>query len=273
VVDLAFLVSDLETIAHHSNCVLQSHRGLKYCELVTPVQFKHTLIEGFGSNPVNPLTGLKLDYVTKVSPPWFTHIDHLVLNVEGGKLEMMVNWYEKVLGFERQQSFQIGTPFSALSSQVLIHPKTGIQLPINEPVDINSQIHEFIELNRGSGIQHIALSTPNITRTCARLSTAGLSFLTIPKSYYDHLPDLNISPQEYIQLQTQGILAEIQAAREGNISPVLLQIFTNPIFTTPTFFFELIERRHNAQGFGAGNFQALFEAIEREQLKRRLQLS
>jgi 4-hydroxyphenylpyruvate dioxygenase len=193
--------------------------------------------------------------------------------VEKGKLEMMVNWYEKVLGFERQQSFQIGTPFSGLSSQVLIHPRTGIQLPINEPVDPNSQIQEFIELNRGAGIQHIALSTSEITSTCARLTKAGLSFLSIPKSYYDHLPDLKISPQEYTQLQNLGILAEIQPARVGNISPLLLQIFTNPIFVKPTFFFELIERRHNAQGFGAGNFQALFEAIEREQLKRRLKLS
>ncbi|ELR99484.1 4-hydroxyphenylpyruvate dioxygenase [Gloeocapsa sp. PCC 73106] len=249
VVDLAFLVENLEPIlaraTTHQVSVLGSPRR---CQLITPFQFKHTLIEG---NRVKPVGGR-----------WFTHIDHLVLNVAQGELQMMVKWYETIFGFQSQQSFLVSTERSALSSQVMVHPKSGIQLPINEPVDANSQIQEFLDLNGGAGIQHIALFTPEITFAVSQLRDSGLKFLAIPDDYYQQLLAFNLSEEEYQQLKTQGILADIQSTSK------LLQIFTEPIFSAPTFFFELIERREKAQGFGAANFQVLFEAIEREQIKR-----
>lgn len=275
VVDLAFLVQDLDQILetainYQVNFAQppQYSQSRRCCQIITPVKFKHTLIESNNKQPILPFDNLEY-YNCTSCPGLFTHIDHLVLNVGMGKLGMMIKWYESVLGFQPEQKFEIGTDLSALASQVMVHPQTGIQLPINEPVDANSQIQEFLDYNRGAGIQHIALFTPKITVAVPKLQASGLKFLPIPEEYYRQLPDLNLSSQEYQTLKTQGILAEIQTSQDSDLKPLLLQIFTQPIFKIPTFFFELIERRYGACGFGAGNFQALFEAIEREQLKRK----
>jgi 4-hydroxyphenylpyruvate dioxygenase len=199
----------------------------------------------------------------------FSEIDHVVLNVATGDLERALRWYEDVLGFQRQQTFTIQTDKSGLRSQVLVHPKSGVQFPINEPASANSQIQEFLDINQGSGIQHIALQTPQIVQAIARLRHLGLSFLPIPSSYYTQLrlnhPGLPLSVAELEEIAAQQILVDWQ---EESTQALLLQTFTQPIFEKPTFFFELIERRQEARGFGEGNFRALFEAIEREQLKR-----
>jgi 4-hydroxyphenylpyruvate dioxygenase len=192
-----------------------------------------------------------------------------VLNVATGDLERALRWYEDVLGFQRQQTFMIQTDQSGLRSQVLVHPISGVQFPINEPTSANSQIQEFLDVNQGSGIQHIALQTPQIVKAIAQLRNLGLSFLPIPPTYYTQLrlshPKLPLSASEFEEITAQQILVDWQ---DKSTNALLLQTFTQPIFEQPTFFFELIERRQGAQGFGEGNFRALFEAIEREQLKR-----
>lgn len=199
----------------------------------------------------------------------FSDIDHVVLNVAAGELEPVLSWYEAVLGFQRKQAFKIQTERSGLHSQVMVHPNSGVQFPINEPASANSQIQEFLDVNQGPGIQHIALHTPGIVQAIARLRHLGLSFLPIPKSYYTQLglnpPGVPLSAAELEEIAAQQILVDWQ---DESPQALLLQTFTQPIFEEPTFFFELIERRQKAEGFGEGNFRALFEAIEREQLKR-----
>ncbi|NES97849.1 MAG: 4-hydroxyphenylpyruvate dioxygenase [Desertifilum sp. SIO1I2] len=198
----------------------------------------------------------------------FTEIDHVVLNVPAGSLHQAACWYEQVLQMERQQSFTIKTEQSGLYSQVMIHPASGVKFPINEPASENSQIQEFLTANRGAGIQHIALSTPDIIQTVPRLRSAGVDFLAVSRSYYQALhPQYcdRFSELEWEAIERSHILVDSQTEV---LKALLLQIFTQPIFAEPTFFFEMIERRHQAQGFGEGNFRALFQAIEREQMKR-----
>ena len=206
-------------------------------------------------------------------------IDHAVLNVAKGDLSRSVAWYERVLGFQRQQTFTIQTARSGLASQVLAHPQGSVQLPINEPTSANSQIQEFLNANLGSGIQHIALRSRHIVQTVAQLQQKGVNFLTVPSAYYHQLQQRHpqchpqlvgsvgsaISTQEWQAIQQQRLLLDW---RDETPNALLLQTFTQPIFPQPTFFFEIIERRHHAKGFGEGNFRALFEAIEREQMTR-----
>lgn len=206
----------------------------------------------------------------------FAGIDHVVLNVANGDLQKAVKWYEAAFGFRRQQTFNIETDCSGLSSQVLGHPHGSAQLPINQPTSDSSQIQEFLNANGGAGVQHIALQTTDLIQTVANLRQRGLQFLTVPSLYYDQLRQRLPSDAPEVDWQAiadQRILVDWQV----DLPQVkLLQIFTKPIFPEPTFFFELIERQtcyinqqyHRVQGFGEGNFRALFEAIEREQVQR-----
>ncbi|MEM8777915.1 MAG: 4-hydroxyphenylpyruvate dioxygenase, partial [Cyanobacteria bacterium P01_G01_bin.49] len=141
----------------------------------------------------------------------------------------------------------------------------------------NSQIQEFLDINNGSGIQHIALKTNNITSVTRQLRSRGLAFLRVPHNYYTlDKKQLNchFSQMEWQDLIEQNILLDSEKSqllslyKNPKFIPILLQIFTEPIFNKPTFFFEIIERREQAKGFGEGNFLALFKAIEREQMKR-----
>ncbi len=195
-------------------------------------------------------------------------IDHIVLNVEVGNLESTVDWYQNILGFRPQQKFNIQTEYSALHSQVMISPSGAIQLPINEPATSNSQIQEFLNANKRAGIQHIALQTNDIISNIAKFRNRGMSFLPISQRYYCQLKQrqsLPLTTNEFKNIAKQEILVDW---KENLPNALLLQIFTKPIFPQPTFFFEFIERRECAQGFGEGNFQALFEAMELEQVKR-----
>ncbi|MBE9185024.1 4-hydroxyphenylpyruvate dioxygenase [Microcoleus sp. LEGE 07076] len=225
----------------------------------------HTLVEQIGEN-------LALPASSKLS--LFTLIDHVVLNVESGDLSSAVSWYQKILGFVPQQNFDIKTEKSALRSQVMVHAEGGVQFPINEPASTNSQIQEFLSANRGSGIQHMALQTTDIVRVVADLRSRGLPFLPVPPTYYSQLRQRqNYLPEDWQAIAASQVLVDWP---ENTPAAMLLQIFTQPIFAEPTFFFEIIERRVSvingkkvqAGGFGAGNFRALFEAIEREQMKR-----
>lgn len=193
-------------------------------------------------------------------------IDHIVLNVAAGELELAVNWYRELFDFQVQQTFDIQTQKSGLISKALVSSCGKIRFNINEPTASNSQIQEFLDLNRGAGIQHIAFQTHNLFETISKLQQQAVDFLPIPQTYYANLQHRArierhhlLTDREWHQLERLQILMDWSPDTPAQI---LLQIFTQPIFETPTFFFELIERRNRAQGFGQGNFQALFEAIE-----------
>jgi 4-hydroxyphenylpyruvate dioxygenase len=196
-------------------------------------------------------------------------IDHVVANVEEGRMDEWVEWHKKVLGFTLLVSFDdkdISTEYSALMSRVVADGRGRIKLPINEPARgrgrRRSQIEEYLEFHHGPGVQHIALATGDIIKSVRAMRANDVSFLRIPASYYDALPERvgNIA-EDLHTLAELGIL--VDRDDEG----YLLQIFTKPVEDRPTLFFEIIQR-HGARSFGKGNFKALFEAIEREQEKR-----
>jgi 4-hydroxyphenylpyruvate dioxygenase len=194
-------------------------------------------------------------------------IDHVVGNVELGHMEEWVKFYEDVFGMVEMIHFSdeaISTEYSALMSKVVASGNGRIKFPINEPAEgkRKSQIDEYLEFYEGAGAQHIAVATRDIVATVAELRRRGVEFLSIPDAYYDEVPDRVPEVADHLgDLHEQGILVDHDD--EG----YLLQIFTKPVGDRPTVFFEIIER-HGATGFGAGNFKALFEAIEREQEKR-----
>jgi len=194
-------------------------------------------------------------------------IDHIVGNVELGHMEDWVRFYEQVFGMVEMVHFSdeaISTEYSALMSKVVASGNGRIKFPINEPAEgrRRSQIDEYLEFYEGAGAQHIALTTRDIVATVGDLRQRGVGFLEIPDAYYDEVPErVPEVAGRLADLRRQGILVDHDD--EGH----LLQIFTKPIGDRPTVFFEIIER-HGATGFGAGNFKALFEAIEREQERR-----
>ncbi len=200
------------------------------------------------------------------------YIDHMVGNVGWGEMNTWVKWYEDVMGFENFLSFddkQIHTEYSALMSKVMSNGNGRIKFPINEPAEgkKKSQIEEYLDFYEGPGVQHIAVATNDIIGTVTEMRKRGVEFLsTPPDEYYKAVPlrleEHNHQLGEDIEkLKSLGIM--IDADEEG----YLLQIFTKPVEDRPTLFFEIIQRM-GALGFGAGNFKALFEAIEREQEKR-----
>jgi 4-hydroxyphenylpyruvate dioxygenase len=194
-------------------------------------------------------------------------IDHIVGNVELGRMSEWVRFYEDVFGMVELVHFSdeaISTEYSALMSKVVASGNGRIKFPINEPAEgrRRSQIDEYLEFYEGPGAQHIALATRDIVGTVAELRRRGVGFLPIPDAYYDEVPErVPEVADQLADLHREGILVDHDD--EG----YLLQIFTRPVGDRPTVFFEIIER-HGATGFGAGNFKALFEAIEREQATR-----
>ncbi len=200
------------------------------------------------------------------------YIDHMVGNVGWGQMNTWVKWYEDVMGFENFLSFddkQIHTEYSALMSKVMSNGNGRIKFPINEPAKgkKRSQIEEYLDFYEGAGVQHIAVATDDIIETVSQLKSRGVEFLSIPpEEYYKAVPcrleEYSHELREDIEtLKRLGIM--IDADEEG----YLLQIFTKPVEDRPTLFFEIIQRM-GAKGFGAGNFKALFESIEREQANR-----
>jgi 4-hydroxyphenylpyruvate dioxygenase len=194
-------------------------------------------------------------------------IDHVVGNVELGHMEEWVAYYERVFGMTEMIHFsdeEISTEYSALMSKVVTDGSGRIKFPINEPAEgkRKSQIEEYIDFYRGSGVQHVALASTDIVGTVAELRARGVDFLAIPDSYYHEVPARVGEIEEDLEdLRRLGIL--VDRDDEG----YLLQIFTKPLGDRPTIFFEIIER-HGSRGFGEGNFKALFQAIEREQARR-----
>ncbi len=200
------------------------------------------------------------------------YIDHMVGNVGWGEMNTWVKWYEDVMGFVNFLSFddkQIHTEYSALMSKVMSNGNGRIKFPINEPAKgkKRSQIEEYLDFYEGSGVQHIAIATDDVIETVKQLRARGIEFLSAPpQAYYDEIParlgvHMDMMKEDLKVLQSLAIM--VDADEEG----YLLQIFTKPVEDRPTLFFEIIQRM-GAKGFGAGNFKALFESIEREQAKR-----
>jgi 4-hydroxyphenylpyruvate dioxygenase len=194
-------------------------------------------------------------------------VDHMVGNVELGKMNEWADFYSSVFGFHRYISFDdkdISTEFSALMSIVMSDDSYSVKFPINEPAPgrRKSQIDEYLESYGGPGVQHIALQVKDVLYTVDRLQQNGVDFLRVPDSYYDILTDRVGELDEPLEeIKRLGIL--VDRDQEG----YLLQIFSKPVEDRPTVFFEIIQRK-GSRGFGKGNFKALFEAIELEQARR-----
>ena len=200
-------------------------------------------------------------------PVGLQYVDHIVGNVELGRMNEWVGFYERVMGFKNLISFDdkdISTEYSSLMSKVVSSGNERIKFPINEPAQgkKKSQIDEYLEFYGGAGAQHLALATNDIIETVTALRDRGVEFLTVPTTYYEELQERVGRIEEPVdRLQELGILVD------RDPDGYLLQIFTKPVEDRPTLFYEIIQRK-GARSFGKGNFKALFEAIEREQALR-----
>lgn len=200
-------------------------------------------------------------------PTGLLYVDHCVGNVGWNQMNKWVKFYEDVMGFKNILTFddkQISTEYSALMSKVMSNGNGYVKFPINEPAEgkKKSQVEEYLDFYHGEGVQHVAIATNNIVETVTALSQRGVEFLKVPGTYYDDLLNRVGQIDEDIEpLKKLGIL--VDRDDEG----YLLQIFTKPVEDRPTLFYEIIQRK-GAKSFGAGNFKALFEALEREQAAR-----
>jgi len=279
VVDLAIGVPS--AAAAYDYAVSRGARGLREPEIVADEHGKvvlaaiatygdtrHTLVERVDySGPYLPGYVAAPPVGTQQAGPFFTEVDHCVGNVELGRMDEWVEFYHRVMGFSNMKEFvgdDIATEYSALMSKVVADGSRKVKFPINEPAagKKKSQIDEYLEFYGGPGVQHIALSTSDIVGAVRGMRAAGVEFLSTPDSYYETLGD-------WVGDTRVGLaeLHELKILADRDEDGYLLQIFTKPVQDRPTVFFELIER-HGSEGFGKGNFKALFEAIEREQARR-----
>ena len=281
VMDIALEVPDVDRCIDHARAQgarvvvephdeTDEHGTVRTAAIATYGDTVHTLVDR------SRYTGPYLPgYVARTSPVQtrgaqvFAALDHVVGNVELGRMDTWVDFYNRIMGFTNMAEFigdDIATEYSALMSKVVASGDHRVKFPLNEPAvgKKRSQIDEYLEFYRGPGAQHLALATDDILAAVDRLRAAGVQFLDTPESYYvdpalrARIGEVRVPIEE---LQSRGIL--VDRDEDG----YLLQIFTKPLGDRPTVFFEIIER-HGSLGFGKGNFQALFEAIEREQERR-----
>ncbi|MCW5983314.1 MAG: 4-hydroxyphenylpyruvate dioxygenase [Bryobacteraceae bacterium] len=257
----AKVARDLETIE-------DEHGRVRLASIAAYGDVVHTFVERKDyRGPFLPGFTATPDEDPASRPTGLAYVDHVVGNVSLGEMDNWVRFYQDVMGFHVYQHFDdkdISTEYSALMSKVMAGGHDRIKFPINEPAEgqRKSQIEEYLEYNRGPGVQHIALGTGDIIETVSRLRGQGVEFLAAPDSYYEALPERVGSIREPLdRIRELGIL--VDRDDEG----YLLQIFTKPVGDRPTLFFEIIQRR-GSRSFGKGNFKALFEAIEREQRRR-----
>ncbi len=281
VVDLALEVPDVDRCIEHARAqgatilvephdVSDEHGTVRTAAIATYGETRHTLVDRSRyDGPYLPGYVAAQTTVTRVEghpKRLFQAVDHCVGNVELGRMDEWVEFYNKVLGFTNMAEFigdDIATDYSALMSKVVASGNHRVKFPLNEPAIAKkkSQIDEYLEFYDGAGCQHIALATGDILRTVDILRDNGIQFLDTPDSYYDdpelreRIGDVRVPIEE---LKKRRIL--VDRDEDG----YLLQIFTKPMGDRPTVFYEFIER-HGSLGFGKGNFKALFEAIEREQ--------
>ncbi len=212
----------------------------------------------------------KSDY--NPEPTGLKYIDHMVGNVGWNEMNTWVKFYEDVMGFVNFLSFddkQIHTEYSALMSKVMSNGNGRIKFPINEPAEgkKRSQIEEYLDFYGGPGVQHIAIATDDIISTVTQLRARGIEFLSAPPhTYYQAIPE-RLGVHMEMMKEDLNAIEKLAIMVDADEDGYLLQIFTKPVEDRPTLFFEIIQRM-GAKGFGAGNFKALFESIEREQEKR-----
>jgi 4-hydroxyphenylpyruvate dioxygenase len=284
VVDLALEVGDVDqcikhareqgaTVLEEPHDVSDEHGTVRLAAIATYGETRHTLVDRSKYN--GPYLPGYVARTSSVKRPegapkrLFQAVDHCVGNVELGKMDYWVEWYNRVMGFVNMAEFigdDIATDYSALMSKVVSNGNHRVKFPLNEPAIAKkkSQIDEYLEFYEGAGVQHIALATNDIIRTVTAMRDAGVEFLETPNSYYDD-PELRARIGE-VRVPIE-VLKEHRILVDRDEDGYLLQIFTKPIGDRPTVFYELIER-HGSLGFGKGNFKALFEAIEREQERR-----
>ncbi|WP_280202579.1 4-hydroxyphenylpyruvate dioxygenase [Nocardia cyriacigeorgica] len=281
VVDIALEVPDVDRCiewarAHGATVLVEPHDEsdefgtVRSAALATYGETRHTLVDRSGYlGPYLPgYVARRSTYQPRPGAPvrLFQAIDHVVGNVELGRMDEWVEFYHRVMGFTNMAEFvgdDIATEYSALMSKVVANGNHRVKFPLNEPAvgKKRSQIDEYLEFYRGPGVQHIALATSDILTCVDNLRREGIEFLPTPDAYYED-PELRARIGRVRvpvgELQSRGIL--VDRDEDG----YLLQIFCRPLTDRPTVFFELIER-HGSLGFGKGNFKALFQAIEREQ--------
>jgi len=278
VTEIALDVPDVERAYHHAlskgatglqepSIEKDEHGTIKVAAIATYGDTRHTLVERHDYHgPFLPGFVAADPIVAKPHKRYFQAVDHIVGNVELGKMDEWVEFYHQVMGFTNMAEFigdDIATDYSALMSKVVASGSRKVKFPLNEPAIAKkkSQIDEYLEFYDGPGVQHIALATNDILSTVDTMRAKGVEFLAVPDSYYD---------DPVLRARIGDVRAEIDELKKRRIlvdrdeDGYLLQIFTKPVQDRPTVFFELIER-HGSLGFGKGNFKALFEAIEREQ--------
>jgi 4-hydroxyphenylpyruvate dioxygenase len=284
VIDIALEVPDVDRCVAHARAqgatvldephdITDEHGTVRLAAIATYGETRHTLLDRsrYTGSYLPGYVSRRSGYVKPAGEPkrLFQALDHVVGNVELGRMDEWVDFYNRVMGFTNMAEFvgeDIATEYSALMSKVVASGNHRVKFPLNEPAlgKKRSQIDEYLDYYTGPGAQHLALATNDILTTVDMLRAKGVEFLATPDSYYSD-PELRARignvrvPIE--ELQRRGIL--VDRDEDG----YLLQIFTKPIGDRPTVFFEFIER-HGSLGFGIGNFKALFEAIEREQAKR-----
>jgi 4-hydroxyphenylpyruvate dioxygenase len=284
VVDIALEVPDVDKcvaqakragarIVRDAEDITDEHGTVRIASIATYGETVHTLVDRSRyTGPYLPgYVARTSTYVKREGAPkrLFQALDHIVGNVELGRMDEWVTFYNKVMGFVNMAEFigdDIATDYSALMSKVVANGNHRVKFPLNEPAIAKrkSQIDEYLEFYNGPGAQHLALATNDIIRTVDELRANGVEFLDTPDSYYEddelrgRIGNVRVPIEE---LQKRKIL--VDRDEDG----YLLQIFTKPLGDRPTVFFEIIER-HGSLGFGKGNFKALFEAIEREQALR-----
>ena len=288
VVDISLEVPDVDkciaqakaagaTVLQEPETVSDEHGSVRIAAIATYGETRHTLVQRtvdgqtYGGVYLPGYVARSSAFVKREGAPkrLFQALDHIVGNVELGKMDEWVGFYNRVMGFVNMAEFvgdDIATEYSALMSKVVANGNHRVKFPLNEPAIAKkkSQIDEYLEFYTGPGAQHLALATNDILRTVDELTKEGVEFLDTPDAYYDD-PEMRARigrvrvPIE--ELKKRKIL--VDRDEDG----YLLQIFTKPLGDRPTVFFEIIER-HGSLGFGKGNFKALFESIEREQDKR-----
>ena len=289
-IDIALEVPDVDRCIEHARSVgatvleephdvTDEHGTVRTGAIATYGDTRHTLVDrsryagpylpGYVARTSTFTRPDRLDERTGKPKRLFQALDHIVGNVELGRLDEWVEFYGRVMGFTNMAEFigdDIATDYSALMSKVVANGNHRVKFPLNEPAVAKkkSQIDEYLEFYGGPGAQHLALATGDILATVDALRAEGIEFLDTPDSYYSD-PELRARIGEVRvpveELQSRGIL--VDRDEDG----YLLQIFAKPFGDRPTVFFEFIER-HGSLGFGKGNFKALFEAIEREQERR-----
>jgi 4-hydroxyphenylpyruvate dioxygenase len=285
VVDIALEVPDVDqciaqarragaTVVREPETISDEFGSLRIAAIATYGETRHTLVQRtvdgqtYGGPYLPGYVATSSRWTKREGEPkrLFQALDHIVGNVELGKMDQWVGFYNKVMGFVNMAEFigdDIATDYSALMSKVVANGNHRVKFPLNEPAIAarKSQIDEYLEFYAGPGAQHLALATNDILRTVDELRKEGVEFLDTPDAYYDD-PELRARIGE-VRVPVEELKArKILVDRDED--GYLLQIFTKPLGDRPTVFFEIIER-HGSLGFGKGNFKALFESIEREQ--------